>query len=393
MPDLIEELAFLMLSHLPAWRERSVEQIELTDALWSARERVIETKALDQVVEQEAPGWQPALREAIGAPAGEQIARSGTFPLLIPLVSLPKDPIFDFRMSVDGNQVFRITRDDNGDLQARYMTYLVRKVDPARMLDDKLIALLSCVFSFYSGTWESFRTLYRRPNHPVRFATNLLRRADPVHPYIEARRGNEVDGDDYEDWERAVGAVSRLVRNHCLGTYRSATENPLIAIPKFHRRAPALNDQDITGVLNDLKDLLRWAQGVADRPRRENRPAREHEKAAGELILTYATYGRRWEAMAKCYVPLHRPFKIIVYERRLIRFDSPKSSRNNPFVWLWEQLFPRAHYNVSFGDAKSNHLHVRVPDQHVQLVARSCQTRKDTWQKLPTPPRIRDEAG
>ncbi|MEX2971326.1 hypothetical protein [Streptomyces sp. C184] len=380
----MRRFAFILLDHLSAWRERAVEQIEITNALWSERERVIDVKPLLRV--EDVEGWGGRLGELLVGQSPDQ----GSAEVLLPLASLPKDALFDFRMSVNGTAVFRIPRDENGGFQAEYMEHLAQRAGYRRRLSDDLLSFMACAFSFSSSTWGKFYNEYHKPlRRPIRYAKRVCRLADPVRIYVEERRGQGIADWDYDRWTVERKAISKIVGAHVLRTPRSSTENPILAVPKF-QRTNQLDDEYVSEILRELRLLLRWAQGKVDAYRR----AHPHEQfppdvdAAYELVSTYYCYGRRWEAMTKCWVPLDEPFRIHVHERRVIRFDSPKWSRYNLFAVLWEQLFPRAHYNISFADAKSNHLHIRVPDQHAQLVKRKCHARSDKWEKLQESPDI-----
>ncbi|MBP0453481.1 hypothetical protein J5Y04_28635 [Kitasatospora sp. RG8] len=301
--------------------------------------------------------------------------------LLLPLVSFPKDSLFDFQITIGDSPVSRIPRDKNGDFQAAYIAHLARQANLYHLIDgelrDELLAFLSCIFSFSSGTWEQFRREYYRPfRRPILYIKRILRLEYPVREYIGRRRGPSygVAVSDYRDWRSIADIIAEeIIPRHVLPTRVSAAENPLLAIPKFCRESE-LPDDKITQLLRKLKDFLQAAQGAAI----------SFDSPAHKLVSTYASYGRRWESMARYTIPLDKPFQIIAHEKRAIRFESPRSNSRNPYVWLRQQFFPRAHYGISFADAKSNHLQVRIPDPHVQLVARRCYARNDIWQHLST---------
>ncbi|MFJ3792232.1 hypothetical protein [Kitasatospora sp. NPDC090091] len=391
MEEESKELLFRLLDNPDLWRERAVEQIELTDELWSDRERVIDVKPFTEVA---------ATRDHNGDPKPEAIeigrilegleerndgAGRGRFAeVLLPITSLPKMPILAFEVKVDGNPIHRVPRDANGDLQARYFAHLARRAGYRAPISEMLLLLLSCIFSFSSSTWRDFEHDSRRPHSLIaRFFKGNLETYDPVYDYIQRRQGSDkkIDAAMYARWQRISGEIrDRVVLRHVTPNVRSAAENPLLAIPKLCRRLPKLQEDDttqedyITAVLMDLRDVLRFAQGELQAD-----PLNLHSPAY-KLVSTYASYGRRWEAVAKCRIPLDRPLKISVKDRRMMDFHSPE--HHSLFSRKIEDRRSVAHYQISFADAVSNHLHITIPDQHVQFKPRRCRARDNTWNHL-----------
>jgi hypothetical protein len=374
--DRRDEIAFCLLDRLPMWRERSVEQIEITNALWSQRERVVTVKPLRRV---DYPPLQEALDGLLReVQPGQQAPTSAS--LLLPLVSLPKDPLFDFRMSVNGVLVTRVRRDNSGLFQAGYIKHLAKEAGYDEEIKPRLLELLTQICRFASSAWEQYRKEHKQEGAQIRDLQH------PLRAYIELTRKRRVEQPDYEAWVGSWARIKGIVLKHTLPSHKSAAQNPLLVIPKL-----SLTDQEVTWALQELRKLLAWAQGKDDEAQKKidrgDKPS-EAEKAASRLVSTYASYGRRWEALARCTVPLNTPFMIKVREERIIHFDSPKSEQRGPWAWLHDRLTTTAYHHIAFHDAQSNHVHVRVADQHVQLVARKSWARNDKWERLTVRPQI-----
>ncbi|MFJ1796316.1 hypothetical protein [Kitasatospora griseola] len=323
--------------------------------------------------------------------------------LLLPITSLPKIPLFNLAMTVNGVKVARISREQNGLFEAAYIDYLARKAgfqragDAPPGISGELQTFLSCIFSYNSDAWEKFRKSYFNPLCHLRRASQgalsglasltIWRRPPrrlfsylPTYQYVK-RRGDPdeiiISPGDFAKWRLLSNEISDVVLEHDLPTPLSATEAPLLAIPKLLRLGEIKKGNQINGLLEELRDLLVFAHPVGSPP-----PALGTAK--DKLLSAYVSYGRHWEALANCNVPLDRSFRITVREKRAMRFESP--NRRNVAIRLWRQLLPRVHYSVAFADADSNHLHIGVSDQHVQLISFWCGARDGRWRKLPLSP-------
>ncbi|WP_395297670.1 hypothetical protein ACF9IK_32640 [Kitasatospora hibisci] len=389
LEERAEDLLFHLLDNPQIWRERAVEQIAITSEILSDRERTIDVRSFAEVrsssneegyIKPEAIEIGNLVKSlTVSDPKNIVTPPDGRFAeLLLPIASLPRTPLLAFEIKVDGRTSQRLPRDINGDLQARYFAHLSKRAECDINISELLLRLLSCIFSFSSSTWTDFERRHRRlRSRLIRFFKGTIEDYDPVYEYIQLRQDDhkKIDVATYARWRKVSETIRDLVvRQHVTENARSAPENPLLAIPKLCRRIPDLQDDQITAALLDLRDLLLYAQG------RFQADPRDLQSPAYKLVSTYASYGRRWEAVAKCRIPVDRSFEISVKDRRMMDFCSPEG--HSAFSEWIQKKRSVAHYHVSFADAASNHLHITIPDQHVQLRPKKCQARNDLWKPL-----------
>ncbi|MFF7699559.1 hypothetical protein [Streptomyces lydicus] len=291
----------------------------------------------------------------------EQWPASAT--IILPIATFPKEPLLDFQISIDSQPAYRLSRKDTARLKVEYMTYLADLAGLHLRGNPNLRSLLAAIFAFRPTTWDGMRKwhCFKRP------LWTYLKKASPLIR----------DHDAYKKWKKTQKEIESTVKKHVVGTYKSAAQNPLLALPDLLTAQPLVEPGT---VLEDLNELLTKAkEAIATAP--EGQVARAAEK----LLSTYSAYGWRWEAITVCTVPLNKPFTIRVKEKRSIDFDAPKRDDLRVlFTWPRDRLFPRARHYISFRDAASNYVHISAPDNSVRLVKLKCRAFSDTWKKLPT---------
>lgn len=374
-----EDLSFKLLDDLPAWRSRSVEHVELTSAQLSKRERVIHVKPLREV---------PSLRCYLRQVAGWR-ADSATF--ILPIVDLPRITLLDFEITVDGNQVYRLTREETGQFQARYVRHLASMAALPRKIDPRLEAFLVAIFNFYDSTLEEELSKYTKLHRCFKWRVGRKDPQKPVREYLEEKFRTlssyrtpslstlppyrKPSRRTLARWQRNANRVGDLVLAHVSCRLSSASQNPLLALPQFMQENN-LTNRDATKLLTGLRRLLVAASGRAQ----------QGDKEAENFLYTYASYGRRWEVLAKCTVPLNRPFIMRVDDKRPIFFDIPGYRYETRRSLLHARLMPTARQYASFADAGSNHIHIRVPDDGVELVPSRCRAKDEKYLDwAPTP--------
>lgn len=348
------QLLFALLDDLPSWRARAMEQIQLSDAQWSERSRMVEVRALREVVR----------LQALLTPISE---REGTARIIIPIGEFSKEPLHDFQVTVAGRPVHRMSRKDTARLQAAYMAHLAREAgigDPTTELQ----SLLAHIFAFRPSVW---RKMKKFP-------------PDPCWRYFKERGiAGQINKNNYKSWKRQlIEPIQQLVQRHALSCPTSASENPLLALPSLISSSDPLSDAQINGLFVKLRDLLVAAEGkISDRLVKER-----YKKISRRLISLYCAYGRRWEAMAVCAVPLSEPFRIQVEEKREIVFMSPLR-QEIPIVYAFvDPTTSFARHYVSFRDADSNYIHISSPDTHVHFRRRKCVVRDELWREINSQP-------
>lgn len=314
----------------PRWRVRAVERIDLTSASWCERRRSVHVKALESFLPPEFVGGRKSAR------------------LYVPIGNFPKGPLLDFSVNVAGQQAFLLPRNEHALIHVEYVKLLA--AEAGIVMDGSLEPLLAGVFGFASNPWEVFLQSELNPSKSV--INRLLCKYFKKNGLPGWGEGS-IEIDVVEAWTSAVDPIRKLVRERTPGNVLSAAENPLLVLP--HLESPALSDsQAVVDLLSNLNEFLTvvWTEAVS--------PIAPDvaQKAAKGLLEFYAASGNHWSAIAECTVPLTEPFMIKTSERRGLGLNSGGMTSKK----VSKQL-------VTFKDAYSNHVSVRVLDTNVELVS------------------------
>ncbi|GGR09988.1 hypothetical protein [Streptomyces pilosus] len=356
-----ELITFKLLDQPELWRLRAIERVVISRAMWSEREREIHVKPLEEILlseldalRNESPLKRPRDRRTIG--------------LTLPISEFPKVPLLDLHMSVAKNPVYRVRLDESAKFQARYLRYLSANInnDNPNPISDDLEDFLTALFYFPTQAYDD---LWRAPR------TRLLGEEEKVRKHLKSERllRKVAEGDVYDNWSSLCRASEEAVKRRAFEEHLSGTQNPLIALPYFvremkKRRKGALTEDEVAKAinsrLNELESFIRNTEAVS-RGERQGYPA-----VAKRVLEAYAAYGYRWMAFANCEVPLDRPFTIEVREERAVYFtvkarDKYKLAVKFPFG---EYLGKTAWKMVSFADAETNHVSIRVADTSVRML-------------------------
>ncbi|MER0480537.1 hypothetical protein ABR737_19720 [Streptomyces sp. Edi2] len=356
-----DQAAVTLLTDLPAWRLRAVERVELSSAFWSERDREIHVKSFSEVTEGDSP-WRRNLRTDL---ARHRSATGESFEMVLPITDLPKIPLLDLSITVDGNSVYRVPKDEGARIEARHVVYLAER---AQLINDPpecsqhLVDFLGALFYFpthpYQKIWEKYHHLSF--SHADSWSVRAF--VDTQQEYLASMR-RKFPFDilhSYGEWKCTANRIGELAASYVILDHTSGAQNPLIALPYLFQEIEeqqrsqerVMGRQDIDVLLNYLCSMLETAHSRASR-----------DAAACEFISTYFGYGYRWMAFAKCKVPVSESFSIHVKEKRAIYFSPERKAR----ISAWEQWKKEAWQMVPFADAETNHVSVRVTDTAVRL--------------------------
>ncbi|WP_326603527.1 hypothetical protein [Streptomyces sp. NBC_01800] len=330
-------VALALMADLQGWRERAIERIELSSRIWSVRTREIHVHPLLEAQQGHARKLLKSLEGIGGAEKGKAL-------LLLPLTRLSKRALLDFHVTVDGRAVHRLSRAEGAKFQAHYIEDTAKGVARVR---EGLIYLLAAIF----GT-----TFEREDENESREV--LIGR-------VEKRLGFAIPACRVA-WGGMEAYVEGVVTRFTLPNESSASLIPLLALPYLNQlledegKIP-LNDAQLARQLRTLSRFLR----VMERSGEQGRSVQE----------LYSIYGSHWETLAYCTVPLNRRFIISITSKRNIYFVHPKGIKVNGLKSWWEEKFLTTVWShVSFADAQTNHVNVRVPDFNVELNEKHCLT-------------------
>ncbi|MFI2188275.1 hypothetical protein [Streptomyces sioyaensis] len=379
-----------LLQNLPAWRQRAIERIELSKALWSKREREIHVKPLSEVAAfpEDDPGHVPGLKKALYKAKGA-VPEKETIKLILPITELPNVPLLDLHITVAGDHVYRVPLDQSARIQAAHIRKLAKlaKVDKSFGNDNLLGELLSTIFYFPTSKYEAHWRRYHQvawqpwtwwPRSWRDWARKKVGKPQPFHEYLN-KHLFPIKKHTYQEWENQSRKIRNFVEQNAMDEFLSGAQDPLIVLPhlreELEQQGHTLDEQMCGSALESLVKLLEDAHAKAQHKESEDEDERSEAKLAKKLLSTYSSYGYRWMAFARCTVPINEPFTITVKEQRSVYFTVRwrrryKSSSKIP----GDEQFGRTVWKqVSFADAETNHVSIRVADAAVRLHGK-CKT-------------------
>lgn len=357
-PDLTgnEDVTLALLDD-DAWRSRAVERISIASARVAQAHRSLQVAPLRELI---AP-----LR---GDPTSARV--------LLPLHEMPKGPLLDFDLYVDGKPGYLAKRSVTAEIEAAHVAMLARR--DGVQLDDITVQFVAAICEFTPTIWREVRKHRRRKKahqrylamglrplninqaeeetpEPGKIARGLLRLAAwlvrrfptlPTHARWVDRPSDvpiELPRGAYEHWSHHAQKIARLLAFalHEGRDDSSSADDPLLAVPLLAERAPVSTVEDVTRALvalDNAVEALRVAAGG--------------DPSKSAALRTLAAYGRRWMALVWCEVPLDRPFLVSSSQEIAITINRTR--------WLTIGPLPLA-------DAASNHLALHVKDGNVEL--------------------------
>lgn len=341
-----------MLLQPDEWRLRAVEQLTVRSARVGLRHRSLHVNPLAPFL----------FEQADEAPE--------TAYVLLPVVMLTKRPLFGFNVSVDGEPAYLVHRRATAEIEAGHVRALAET--EGVFTDDVTDAVLTAICEFTPTPWQRFRATYRTPRRALRRYLEqglwLLADEDQRTSWVArlreavqgaqrrsarmSRRSRHVDrpartplrlSDEEFDRLRTTSlAVGRRMRE-ALGEGASAissADTPLLVAPLLAQRGLVQSVADLQHALDQLKQFVdALVRAAGDTPR-------------SPALRALADYGRRWQAMAWCEVPLHRPFVITAEHQVPLRFSRVRPWARQPF---------------ELADARSNHVTLEVAVENVDI--------------------------
>ncbi|MCB8902015.1 MULTISPECIES: hypothetical protein [unclassified Streptomyces] len=350
--------AVALLANMRAWRLRAVERVELSSAFWSERHREIHVRSFEEIMGEQTNG-AVELRGYLSSPQGRQ---KKDIELLLPITELPKVPVFDLHITVDGHHVYRLSKDESARIVAKYVIRLAR--DAGRMLpeDEPKHLLDFLTFLFYHPDYP-YEQILRSGNNPNTEDANF-NTEDATFRYLSDAKIPVK----YYTWTACVREIKKAARHYVVHDYASGAENPLIALPYFLQEMENRHGQEVPNIL-DITRLMRYVSEAVSGAYEavSNALAERSEAPAAEdkFLSAYFAYGHRWMTFAKCTVPVNRPFIVTVEEKRAIYFEPERRLNRKPS--LRSQRRKDAWQMVSFADAETNHVSIRVNDTAVRM--------------------------
>ncbi|MFB6844416.1 hypothetical protein ACFCXS_06040 [Streptomyces sp. NPDC056373] len=369
-----EELAVTLLHHLPAWRMRAIERIEFSSAQWSVREHEIHVKPLTEVAAKH-PGdteYVPGLYTHLLHPDDK-----GKVELLLPIIELPKVPLLDLHITVNGEPVYRIPLDIGANLEAQYIKMLAMEagIDVANFESD-LTDLLAAIFflptSEYAATWKKYCQVSIDPRQWIYPFLRSIGKRDPLQKYLTEFLPFELKGHILDEWRDTASHIKEYVLQETMEDHLSGAAYPLIALPQMAREMARLGRGDADEELcsQRLKSLyLLLHDAHARKCHASTDESKNRARAASALLSTYAAFGSQWTAFARCKIPTAEPFIITVKETRSIYFQHKwnREYRNSRKFPTAEHIGRTAWTMVAFADAETNHLSIKAADTSVRL--------------------------
>lgn len=354
--------AAILLYDLPLWRLRAIERVQLSQAFWSERERIIHVHPLREAMARDTNPETPIRNELVRLGAWAQ----PNIELVLPITELPKVPLLDMDINVNQRPVFRVSKDDGARIQACYLLKLAQHAGLTQEDDhpEHFLDFLTFIFFFPWYSFERTRNI---------FTPSILSPPDYAYLISQNEEIEEYQKLDipafYSQWRRIVKRIKKISGDYVLGNPISGSQNPLLSLPYFFQelrdrartRRNAVNRESypcavkITELLTHLERLLSDA----------------HEKGlrgdltAKRFVSDYFSYGYRWMVFARCVVPTNEPFTIKVREKRAIYFTAhaPYQTKHT----FREHLRKEAWQNLAFADAETNHVSIRVSDVAVRI--------------------------
>ncbi|MGC0337897.1 hypothetical protein [Streptomyces sp. SLBN-8D4] len=353
----LDQAGVVLLANMQKWRLRAIERVELSSALWSERHREIHVRSLRDIVREQAEQTRELRTEL----SNLGVFQRRNIDLLLPIAELPKVPLLDLVITVAGKRVYRVSKDESARVAAKYVISLAEKADLVTDREPRLLVdFLTFLFYHPSAPYEEVRRRYDQ----------FLHLADRRYLLAETKKFNIDASRFFAAWERESDLISGVASHYVISDYASGAENPIIAIPYFLQE---LNQRRMDKILHkmpvlesplngdDVTGLLRYVREIVVRAHNNGEPSFQARK----FLTTYFAYGYRWMPFVRCKVPSDRPFIIEVQDKRAIYFEPERrlnrtaSLRNKNGKTVWQM--------VSFADAETNHVSIRVSDPGVRL--------------------------
>ena len=297
--------------------------LALMDDTWSWRQRAVTSLKFGSPthIRQES-SLQLDIPEDLlvrhGVRPGAEIAH-----VILPIGRRPKHQLLNLRLiGPDGGSGHLLLRASIAPIQAEYLAALVDS-SPAARVDGLLSGpLLEAICLFTPRVARSLDAPTSRGG---------------MTDYLAEGLGFHVPGADIERWASKLAVPGRALCDS-IGLPpdpESSSENVLLVMPLMEP-SPA-SSAEIDSV------VAAYASAI-------DALASSHDET---LLAALANYGRQWDVLVECDIPLGRPSTITVVEDLPLEIDARG----------------RVRHPVSLGDARSAHLQLAVDDRSLELAA------------------------
>jgi len=269
------------------WRVRAVERIEMGSATSCVRRRSLLVAPLRDVL-------------------GGLLPRHGRIEsarLTLPVASFPKGPLVDFDVTAADQPAQLLPRAEIAELEAAYVADLARQAGIAT--NSRLQPVVAALCGFDGAAWRATLADFDGNSN------------EALPAYLLDGLGEPVEPRNLERWRNYSVRIGRMLSER-LGEPHddtSAMENPVLVVPWLFAGGIASSPTEATALLKDLHRFV--DQAAAQQSRNDLLPT-----ASNDLLLVMADYGRHWDAMVTCEVPLGEPFTIKTCDRRSLGLDS-----------------------------------------------------------------------
>lgn len=335
----------------PQWRVRAVETLSFNRERNCVACRSIQVAPLRHFIEEHVE----ALRTDKSADFGR---------IVLPITKAPKRPLFDFDVTVDGNSAYLLPRTSIAHIES--MDFSTRFSDGG--LSPDLRCLIEAICGFTPGRWQQVRQASPSGRllsllltkslssdsflldgsilqHPIRIARGRLLKRKLIRYLLEELTATDSQGncpiqEFTENILRTSLSIGKLL-DSALGEaldIDSSASMVALAMPYFANLSDSPTYESITTTLESFAGLVE-----------ETRREAGHDSS--EKLSLLAEFGRRWQVLVDCIVPLNTPFLAKCKELRPVKFGWR--------CWTWMDL--------PFNDARSNHIEVDALDDAVTL--------------------------
>lgn len=355
------DVALRLMASSEEWRLRTVEQISVDTARFATRHRSLMVEPLQGVI-------------------GVDGARVQQARVALPIERLPKAPLLGYDVTVDGHPAYVVPRGATAEIEAAHVIRLAE--DEGVGTTEGVAEFIKAIAEFTPYPWVRVRrrhVFFRRallvylqeglallsPAQPsqqsrtdrarewlesaivVPFALWLLKRFPGLrgrYPWTPRapRTPFALSPRQVKDLRTQSGTIGGILRS-ALGEGQSRTssaDNPLLAVPLLAQTDHISQWSDIPKAVHALHTF------VEDLARQVSHP---RESAA---LVALADFGRRWETVVYCDVPLDRPFVVTSQRQVPVRVAKWGSWVRQP---------------VEIRDARSNHIVIRVRDEAAEI--------------------------
>lgn len=364
------EVILRLLEQPDSWRIRAVEQLTVGTARSCTRHRSLQVAPLAELLRPYAHRQTSAY-------------------IALPIETLPKGPLLGYDLTVDGKPAYVAPRGSTAEVEAAYVIGLAAA--EGVLADDPTVNFLTAICEFTPYPWDRVcsripftqripfterRSLHlyleqglsaiagedpdlRLHSHlavlverqverlAARLGPRLVRRfpglsgrwAWVIRP---ARTHQHIKRDVFLRLRADALTIGRCLRT-ALGEGRdpsSSADNPLLAAPLLAARGQVES-------LDNLADMLKRLQAFVDAL-----AAKVDSPRDSDALVALAVFGKRWQTIAWCDVPLDRPF--IVTSQREVPFKVKR-----PRSWARQEF--------SLADARSNHVTLSLDDENVEI--------------------------